>query len=355
MKGTDYIKQLGCDGKRANKSKMINLGLLAGLFLLYSISFSIPTAMAAQEIYPAKDITYICGSKPGGGFDTFARLLAPFVTQHLREVSPGAKGGEVKVKNVAGGGRSKAVMAVNDAKPDGYTIGDFNRVDLFRFSQGAEKLPFDVLKFSFLASFTKDRRVLVSKKNGAKTFAEMVALNKKETLRIASSEVGSSEHIETIWFLAVTGIQIQNVITGGSSGTVGALVRGDADLAVVNPTGFMSLINSGEVNVLATFTPARAWDLPNVPTIIELGYPRCLDLMGGVARNVVGPPKMDPKVKAVMLAAFKKMVVDQEFLSYCKKTGIDIDPAWEKDQEEGLIKYRDAILNNIAVFQKYGL
>jgi tripartite-type tricarboxylate transporter receptor subunit TctC len=354
MKGTDYIKQLGCDGKRVNKSKMIALGLAAGFFLLCSISYSVPIAMAAQEIYPAKDITFICGSNPGGGFDTFARLLSPFITKHIREVSPGAKGGEVKVKNVTGGGRAKALIALNDAKPDGYTIGDFARGDIYQFSYGPEKLPFDVMKFSWLGSFNKDHRVLVSKKNGAKTFAEMVALAKKQPLTVASSTVGSSEHMETIWFVEVTGLPLKIVNTGGSAATVGALVRGDADIAVMNPLAITSLIDSGDVNVLVTFAPDRSY-LPNVPTIKEVRYPRCMDLMGGIGRNVVGPPKMDPKAKAAILATFKKVVADPEFQAYCKKLGIDLDPSWEKDQEAGLVKYRDTILNNISVFQKYGI
>jgi hypothetical protein len=64
---------------------------------------------------------------------------------------------------------------------------------------------------------------------------------------------------------------------------------------------------------------------------------------------------MDPKAKAAILATFKKVVVDPEFLAYCKKSGIDVDPSWEKDQEAGLVKYRDTILNNIPLFQKFGI
>ncbi len=354
MEGTDYIKQLECDGKRANKSKTVVSGLMAGFFLLCSISYSVPKTMAAQDIYPAKDITYICGSNPGGGFDTFARLMAPFTTKHLREVSPGAKGGEVKVKNMAGGGRAKATTYLNDAKPDGYTIGDFNRADLYRFTFGPEKLPFDIAKLTWLVSFAKDRRILVSKKNGAKTFAEMAALTKKQPLIMASSTVGSSEHMETIWFVEMSGLPVKIVSTGGSSVTVGALVRGDADIALMNPVAIRTLIESGDVNVLVSFAKDRG-DFPNVPNIKEVGYPRCMDLMGGLAKNVVGPPKMDPKVKAVILAAFKKMIADPEFQSYCKKTGIDLDPTWDNEQEAGIVKYRDTVLNNISVFQKHGL
>lgn len=354
MKGTDYIEHLGCDGKRVKIGKMGAWGLAAVFILLYICSFPIPQALAAQDVYPAKDITYICGSNPGGGFDTFARLMAPFTTQHLRAVSPGAKGGEVKVKNMAGGGRAKATIALNDAKPDGYTIGDFNRADLYRFTYGPEKLPFDVTKLTWLASFAKENRVLLSKKNGPKTFAEMVALTKKQPLIIASSTVGSSEHMETIWFVEASGLPFKIVSTGGSAATVGALIRGDADLALMNPVASKTLIDNKDVNLLVTFSQKRG-DHPNTPTIIELGYPRCMDLMQGLAKNVVAPPKLDPKVKAALIAAFKKMVADPAFQSYCDKSGIELDPSWDKDQEAGIVKYRDTILNNIALFQKHGL
>ena len=327
---------------------------IVGTFLF--ISFSLfPIKAMAQDIFPAKDITYICGSNPGGGFDAFARLMGPFLTKHLKAVSPGAKGGEVKVKNMAGGGRAKAVNYLyQDAKPDGYTIGDFNRADIYKFSYGAEKLPFDIKQFTWLTAFTESRRVIVSKKNGPKTWAEMMTMAKKDPPIIASSTVGSSEHMETIWFKEVVGLPGKITSTGGSSVTVGAIIRGDADLSLMDYAAIKTLIDSKEVNLLVSITQERL--VPDVPTIKEVGYPKCLEFIGGrLGRNVVGPPKMDPQAKRLVIAAARKMVADPEFQSYCEKAGNELAPLFEKEQEAAMMRYIDVIIANIPMFQKYGL
>jgi len=329
------------------------LGWFTGAFL-FILAAGFTGGAMAQGVYPSKDLTYICGSNPGGGFDTFARGLAPFFLKHVKQVSPGAKGGEIKVRNMAGGGRAKAIMYMfNDAKPDGYTIGDFNRTDMYKFIHGDEKLPVDLKTLTWLVAFSRVNRVLVSKKRGAKTFAEALDLAKKEPPLIASSTVGSSEHMETIWFKEVVGLPGKVTSTGGSSVTVGALIRGDADIALMDYRAIKTLIDSGEVNCLVTFTEQRL--LPQVPTIKEVGYPKCMEFVGGTGRNVIGPPKLDPKAKAIILATFKKIVADPEFRAYCDKTGTELDPAFEKEQEEEMNKYVATILANVAMFKKYGL
>ncbi len=94
-----------------------------------------------------------------------ARGMAPYFTKWLKVVSPGAKGGEIKVKNMTGGNGAKASQYMfSDAKPDGYTIGDFNRGNFYRFVLSGEKLPFDVMKLSWLFSLSNVTRVMVTNK-----------------------------------------------------------------------------------------------------------------------------------------------------------------------------------------------
>jgi len=356
MNGIDRIGVLKGEGKSATTSYLMKLGLVAaGIVISLFANYFVSGALAA-DVFPAKDITFICGSNPGGGFDSFARLMTPFITKHIKAVSPGAEGGAVKVKNVTGGARAKATITMHDAKPDGYTIGDFNKADYYKFTYGSEKLPFDVADFTWLGSFSKNFRVVVSKKNGPKTFAAMVDLAKKQKtpLVLAVPSVGDTEHMDAIWFVETLGLPIKIVNTGGSTGTVSALVRGDADLGVMTLNAVKALIESGDVNPLATIAADRHF-LPNVPTIKELGYPKCLDFMGGTARNVIAPPKMPSKIKEIMIATLKKVVDDPEFQAMCEKSGTDLDSTWDKEQEAEIRRYGDIILKNRALFTKYGL
>jgi len=102
------------------------MGAMGGASLISSLPLSLPAA--TKDVYPAEDINWVCYSSAGGGYDLTARSSAPFLTKALREVSPNAKGGNVKVTNMTGGAGAKAAYYLfNDARPDGYTIGDINR------------------------------------------------------------------------------------------------------------------------------------------------------------------------------------------------------------------------------------
>lgn len=226
MKEMNHIKRTELGEKKVNRRDFLRLvWTIEGISVLIFFG-SLTTAMAA-DVYPADDITFICHSQPGGGYDITARGMAPFLSQNLREVSPGAKGGNVKVKNMTGGAGAKACEYIfKDAKPDGYTIGDFNRGSLYNFLLGGEKLPFDVTKFTFLFSSTDVNRVLVSSTRGPiKTWEDMLASSKKEPLRWAVSTAGGSEHLDTIYVKETTGIPAKITIWGSTSATNAAIIR----------------------------------------------------------------------------------------------------------------------------------
>ncbi len=56
----------------------------------------------AKDVYPMDKITCIVAHKPGGGYDLISRGVAPYLGKYLREISPGAKGGDVVIKNEGG-------------------------------------------------------------------------------------------------------------------------------------------------------------------------------------------------------------------------------------------------------------
>lgn len=56
-------------------------------------------AAFAKEIYPRGKITLIVPNKPGGGYDIFARVISPYMTKYMKNLSPGVTGGDIIVKN----------------------------------------------------------------------------------------------------------------------------------------------------------------------------------------------------------------------------------------------------------------
>src|SRR4051812_19647971 len=91
------------------------LALAAGMALLWSAQgFAAPS-----DMFKGKTITYIVATTPGGGYDTYSRLIA----QYLQKYLPGAR---VLVKNVPGAGNIIGANTIYAARPDGLTIGMFN-------------------------------------------------------------------------------------------------------------------------------------------------------------------------------------------------------------------------------------
>lgn len=332
MKEKDFTKRK--QGGREKSPRPAAMVILA----ISIISFCLSGQATAKDIYPAGDINYICHTQTGGAFDIMARGMAPYLTKWLRVVSPGAKGGEIKVKNMTGGNGAKASQYMfSDAKPDGYTIGDFNRGNFYRFVLSGEKLPFDVMKFSWLFSLSSDTRVMITnKKSPITSWESMLAFAKKEPLKWAVSSIGASEHIEAIYLKELAKIPAQFTTWGDQASVVGAIIRGDAHVTLINYSAVKSLIDAKEVNLLVSFTEKRLD--PRVPTIKEKGYPQTLANIGGPGGSTnIGPPNIDPEAKRILVAAARMMAADPEFLAFAKTVGVDIDPLFEKDFE-GLIE-----------------
>ncbi len=330
--------------------RMLVVALNLSLLTLFAL-----TAMA-QEIYPAKKITFVCASEPGGGMDLVARGVAPFLSKYLKELNPNTKGGEVEVRNMPGASHAKAMNYVfAEAKPDGYTIGDFIRGNVYKFTYGKAKLSFDVREFAWLCSMGVNQRVLICNKKRFSTWEEMMAASKKEPLTFECSSVGSSEQLDTIFLKEIAGIAGKLTFSGGSAQTVGSLIRGDTDVSLMDYTPAKALIDSKEVNVLATMTEKRI--LPDVPTISEKGFPEVLKLLGGECGNrmVIAPPKLAPEAKSKLIAAFKKAFEDPEFKAFRQKVGITLETCLDDKVKETIAEHAESLRKMTPTLKKYGL
>jgi len=330
------------------------MGAMGGASVLSSLPLN--GQAAAKEIYPAQDITFICYSAPGGSYDLTARSSAPFLAKALREVSKGAKGGNIQVKNMVGGNGAKAAYYMfNDARPDGYTIGDLNRASAYKFMMSQDKLPFDVRDFTYLFSLTTVNRVLISgKRSGITSWESMLAKAKKEPLRWAISSVGGSEHLDTIYVKETVGLNAQLSNWGSTSQAESALIRGDADLHLVAFDFVGGLVEAKEMNLLVSFTEHRIE--PSLPCIAEKGFPQIPPNVGGIGgKIVIAPPKLDPEAKRILIAAARKMVVDPGYVEMCKKGGTELTPLFGRDLDNLLEENIKFYTKMAPVYRKYGL
>jgi tripartite-type tricarboxylate transporter receptor subunit TctC len=321
--------------------------------ILASFSF-LSTGAMAEDIYPAKDITLVCNSPAGGGFDLFARVTSKYIGKYLKELSPGAKGGLVKVTNMPGASGLQAYEYVYNAKPDGYIYGDFNTGAMYSMLFGKNKISFDPMNFTWLFSLTRVERVLITNKSkGAATWEDLVAKSKKEPLRLVVPQFGSSAHLHCIYIVELTKLPAKIVALKGTADAVSAVLRGDVDGALVSYDSVNTLCETKEVNALATFTKKRL--LPFIPTIVEKGFPDVPQYVQSPGKTHIGPPKLDPKIEALLSAAAEKMMADPEFIAFTKMQKSEVDPAYGKELKRNIKDEVDNLAKWGPIFQKYGI
>ncbi len=330
------------------RRRLLEIGSLMAIVFVISFlgQFSL---VEAKEIYPAGNITWIVPFAAGGGFDLEARGMAPYLTRFLKELSPGCKGGEIIVKNVAEGGAKKGYTDIHNATPDGYTIGSLTHGDFYQYILGAEKLPWDFSKFTWLYVTSQTYRIIISNKK-LSTWEQMLEYSKKNPLKWAVALFGSSMHIDSIIVKEGVGIPAKLSIVKGTQGVISALLRGDADVGLVSDDSAKAIVDAGEVNVLISFSENRIF--PNVPTIAEKGYPQMVaQTMGG--RIVMGPPNMDPEAQRILIAAGRKVMVDPNYLAFCEKAGFKLKPLFGKDVEGRVNHYIEFLKSIKPILTKY--
>lgn len=295
--------------------------LFSGTLVLGSFSNTLPSY--AKDVFPAGRITFITQQSPGGGYDLMARAIGPYLTKHLREVSPGAKGGDVVIKNEPRVAGTKAYTLLYNAKPDGYTICTYD------ISYVAEtlvsKLEFDLEKFTYLVRINSTSRILVTNKTGFANWEEMLKSAKTKELKWGIGAFGRATHVASIIIKEKLGIPARFVPFGGTAENMSGLLRGDVQISLVSEDSVKTLLDAGEIRILADFTGMGGYS--GIPTLDSLGYP---DLVEKVEshRYIIGPPGLPKEISNILIAALKKVFNDQGFVTWAKKTDFPLSPIY---------------------------
>jgi tripartite-type tricarboxylate transporter receptor subunit TctC len=219
----------------------------------------------AQESYPSKPIRVIVPEVVGSAADLMSRIIG----QRLGE----ALGQPVSYENLfLEAGVEKAIKA----PPDGYTLmyGSSGNVALLPH---VKKVSFDPLKdLTPVGRFVIQPTLIAS--NPAlpvNTLQELVAMIKANPgkLKMSTAGAGTAGHFAGEMFIAMAGIKPVVTHYNGGGPAIEAVVNGDSQWTVAPIGGRMPHVTSGKLKALAMGSPTRLRLLPNVPTVIESGYP----------------------------------------------------------------------------------
>jgi len=223
----------------------------------------------AQEAYPARPVRVIVGLAPGGGTDIVARLIGQWLSERL--------GQPFVIDNRPGANGNIATEAVANASPDGYT--------LLAVSPGAAINPalYAKLNFDFLRDIAPVAGIIrvpnvfgLSLTVPVGTVPEFIAYAKANPDRInmASSGIGSSNHLSGELFNMMTRIKMVHVPYRGAAPALTDLIAGQVQVLFAAVTSSIEYIKAGKMRALAVTTIARSQALPELPPVADFvpGY-----------------------------------------------------------------------------------
>ena len=240
--------------------------ILAALAALVCLAVS---PASAQGGYPSKPITMVVPFGAGGALDLIARVLADGLRGEL--------GQPVIVDNKPGASGLLAMRLAAGAAPDGYTIilsSESNHVLLPLLDKN---FPLDVGKEFVPVSLSGQfqHTLIVKKELPVGSVKELVAYLRANPgkLSFGSSGVGTQAHIAGEFLSLLTDSKMVHVPYRSSPAALNDLLAGNLDINFQSMPAVRSYIDSPRLKMLAVLSAQRLKELPDVPTMIEAGFP----------------------------------------------------------------------------------
>ena len=306
-------------------------------FLLASLLSILITTARAQDApvsFAGKQIRLYVGFSPTGfGYDTYGRLLARHLGQHL----PGRP--SVLVLNKPGAGSlNLANYIYNVAQRDGTEIAIVGRgvaADPM-LNRNASNAMFDATRFTWLGSMNNEVSGFYVRQPGpAATLADILA---GANLKVGATGAGGDQQVFAAALNTLLGTKLTTI--GGYPGTneiLLAVERGELDGIVgyswgVARSGNKDLLESGRLKIVMQLALAKHAELPDIPLVTDFvtdpADKKVLEVIfsrQSMGRPLVAPPSLDPRLTQVLRDGFAAAMHDPELLAEGAGTGLEIN------------------------------
>lgn len=284
---------------------------------LLDLSLSLVACFAfiggAYAEYPCSVVKIVSPYPPGGASDVLARILVPGLTKQL--------GVNIIVENKTGASGNIGTEFVSSAAGDGCTLLLGNSTGIV-INRNLYKLRSDpILSLKPVVEVAAVPMVLyVNSSVPANSFAELIALIKKEPGKysFASPGSGSTHHLLGELLKLEQKLDMTHIPYRGSGPAIADVLAGQVPMAFESTGAMVPHLNSGKVRALATTGSVRAKNLPDVPTMKELGYPKF------VVENWYGifvPAKTPTSLVNILNKEINKILVSAEVAESLAKMG----------------------------------
>lgn len=223
---------------------------------------------AMAQAFPTRPVKIIVPFAAGGGTDVLARLVAQKMTASL--------GQPVVIDNVPGAGTIVGAQKLENSEPDGYTIMVGTPSTVLTNPHLYRKLPYSPNDFVPVALLANQAFVVgVNPGLPVRTFGEFVQYAKAnpKKLNYATSGRGGAAHIVGEMFENALGLDMTDVPYKGSTPALTDLMGGQVQVAFDGGSTIVAFAREGKIRALAVTSERRSPIAPDVPTVVELGYP----------------------------------------------------------------------------------
>ena len=293
--------------------------LLGALFL--------QNAFAQDAGFPNRPIKLVVPLAPGGATDTVARIYAKQLSLKLNT--------PVVVENRVGAGGMIALDSMSKTPADGYTIfvGNLstNALNETVFAEKVKRKPSEYLT-GITTLATIPHIFVASAQLGINTIPELITYAKRnpDTINHASPGVGTYSMLDMLNFEKAAGLKMTHVpYNGGAGQYIVPMVSNDVQIAFINASSVIEMIRVQKLRALAVTTEKRLPELPNTPTMAEVGFP-------GIGTNAwqgifvpVGTPKII--VDKIFNASVESLNAEELKEAFKKQL---ITPAYSKSPED---------------------
>ena len=235
------------------------------LFVAAALAVALTATAAPAQDYPSRPIHVLTTSSAGGLSDIFMRVLGEELHKSL--------GQPIIVENRPGGLGNIAARACTEAQPDGYTICIINADPLVYNPYLFKKLPFDPDKLTPIVNLFHLIQVLVINSDlKVKSVDELIALSKAKpgTLNYLTAALPLAVYMD--YLTREKGADWVRVPFKGGGEATNAILGGSTPIGLIGLGNVLAQINAGKMTPLAHGNNIRSTQLPDVPTLADLGY-----------------------------------------------------------------------------------
>ena len=291
-------------------------------------------AAPALAAYPDRPVKLIVPWAAGGDTDVIYRAFGPHLQKHLGET--------VVIANVGGASGTKGAKEAKDSAPDGYTIFAVHDSLHSTYYTGVADVKWDDFIPICLVSSTPSI-VTVSPKTTWGDMKAMVADARARPSQVSvGASLGSTSHFFPALIEKAAGIKFKYVPYDGTAPRMNALQGGHIDMGESNLTQ-KGKVDAGQLKFLAVATEKRMPELPNVPTLKELG----IDVSYAVNRGLLALKGTPPEAVAKLQAACGSAAKEPAFAEAMKQQGTVVHYLGPKEYTD-FLKANDKLNHDLS-------